>query len=185
VKANCGVQFTSKLNGNVCLDHFLFYYSWGWMRMGPLGTPAASGPILPASDIRWWVWSSRWNEDWEGNMKYSEKTYPITALSTINPTLRDVRRNWFVVVEIRPVTAWAEIRVFSFILSAYIKELVQLCRLYDSPVGPADGLERSHEEKICAPTDNRTPVFREVTICSAGWLTPTHTLRYSTLKTHK
>jgi hypothetical protein len=42
--------------------------------------------IVPAPDDGWWwVWSSRRN-DWRGNRKYSEKSWPNTALSITNPT---------------------------------------------------------------------------------------------------
>jgi hypothetical protein len=48
---------------------------------------------VPAPDDRWWsVWSSRWNENWEGKPKYSEKTYPSATLSTTNPTWSDLGR---------------------------------------------------------------------------------------------
>jgi hypothetical protein len=44
-------------------------------------------PIVPAPDDRWeWLWSSWWNEDWQGKPKYSEKTCPNATLSTTNPT---------------------------------------------------------------------------------------------------
>jgi hypothetical protein len=34
----------------------------------------------------WWVWNSRWNENWQDKLKYSEKTCPTATLSTTNPT---------------------------------------------------------------------------------------------------
>jgi hypothetical protein len=37
------------------------------VRLSPLGTSATNWPIVPASDDRWWVWCSRWNENWQGN----------------------------------------------------------------------------------------------------------------------
>jgi hypothetical protein len=44
-------------------------------------------PIVPAPDDRWgWLWSSWWNEHWQGKPKYSEKTCPSATLSTTNPT---------------------------------------------------------------------------------------------------
>jgi hypothetical protein len=37
-------------------------------------------PVAPASDDDgWWVWSSRWNENWQGKPKYSEKSCPSVA----------------------------------------------------------------------------------------------------------
>jgi hypothetical protein len=70
----------------VCLSQSFFFwgggvrihYYWGhyW-------------PIAPAPDDEWWlVWSSRWNE-WQGELKYSEKTCPSATLSTTNPTRPD------------------------------------------------------------------------------------------------
>jgi hypothetical protein len=50
-------------------------------------------PIVPAPDDRWgWLWSSWWNEDWQGKPKYSEKTCPSATLST-NPTWPDPGSN--------------------------------------------------------------------------------------------
>jgi hypothetical protein len=40
-------------------------------------------------DVRWWwwwVWSSWWNENWQGKMKYLEKSCPSATSSTKNPT---------------------------------------------------------------------------------------------------
>jgi hypothetical protein len=41
----------------------------------------------------WWMWSSRWNENWQGKPKYSEKTYPSATLSTTNLTWPDLGSN--------------------------------------------------------------------------------------------
>jgi hypothetical protein len=35
------------------------------------------------------MWNDLWNENWQGNLKYSEKTYPNETLSVINLTSRD------------------------------------------------------------------------------------------------
>jgi hypothetical protein len=37
-------------------------------------TPTAIGTVVPASDDDRLLWSSRWDENWQGNPKYSEKT---------------------------------------------------------------------------------------------------------------
>jgi hypothetical protein len=70
------------------VDFFIFYFidSWCGLRLSPLGTSATIWPIVPAPDDRWWVWSSRSNENWQGKPKCSEKTCPSTTLSTTNPT---------------------------------------------------------------------------------------------------
>jgi hypothetical protein len=44
-------------------------------------------PIVPAPDNRWWwLWKNWWNKDWQGKLKYLEKTCPSATLSTTNPT---------------------------------------------------------------------------------------------------
>jgi hypothetical protein len=53
------------------------------------GTSATNWAIVPAPGYRWWMWSSRWNENWQGKPKYSEKSYP-SATSTTYPTWPDV-----------------------------------------------------------------------------------------------
>jgi hypothetical protein len=50
----------------------LFIISCGGVRLSPLGTSVTIWPIVPAPDDRW-VWSSRWNENWQGKPKCSEK----------------------------------------------------------------------------------------------------------------
>jgi hypothetical protein len=67
--------------------------SWGGVRLSPLGTSATNWPIVPAPDDRWWMWSSRWNKNWHGKPKYSEKTCPSSTLSTTNPTWPDLGSN--------------------------------------------------------------------------------------------
>jgi hypothetical protein len=72
------------------------WWDWHWyslpkllvegVRLSPLGTSATNWPIVPALDDRWWVWISRWNENWQGKPKCSEKTCPSATLSTTNPT---------------------------------------------------------------------------------------------------
>jgi hypothetical protein len=63
------------------------------MRLSPLGTSAINWPIVPAPDNRWWVWSSRWNENWQGKPKYSDKTRPSATSCTTNPTCPDLGSN--------------------------------------------------------------------------------------------
>jgi hypothetical protein len=76
----------------------VFLVSCGGASLSPLGTLASIWPIVPARDDRWWwVWSSRWNENWQGKPKYSEKTCSNATLSTTNPTWSEL-------------TAWAMAR---------------------------------------------------------------------------
>jgi hypothetical protein len=74
----------------------LTYLSSDGVRLSPLGTSTSIWPNVPAPDDRWWwwwLWSSRWNENWQGNPKYSEKTYPTATLSITNPTRCDLGSN--------------------------------------------------------------------------------------------
>jgi hypothetical protein len=63
------------------------------VRLSPLGTSAINWPIVPAPNERWWMWSSRWNEYWQGKPKYLQKTCPSATLSAINPTWPDLGSN--------------------------------------------------------------------------------------------
>jgi hypothetical protein len=64
------------------------------MRVSPLGTSATVWPIVPApDDTWWWMWSSWWNENWQGKPKYSEKTCPSAILSATNPAWPDLGSN--------------------------------------------------------------------------------------------
>jgi hypothetical protein len=70
----------------------IVFFSWGGVRLSPLGTSATNWPIVPAQDDRW-VSSICWNENWQGKPKYSEKTCHSATLSTTNPTLPDLGSN--------------------------------------------------------------------------------------------
>jgi hypothetical protein len=64
-----------------------FFFSCGRVRLSPLGTSATNWPIVPAPDDRWWwLWSSRWNENWQRKPKYSEKICRSDTSFTTNPT---------------------------------------------------------------------------------------------------
>jgi hypothetical protein len=63
------------------------------VRLSPLGTAVTVWPIVPAPDDRWWLWSNRWNTNWQGKPKYFEKTCPSATLSTTNPTCPDAGSN--------------------------------------------------------------------------------------------
>jgi hypothetical protein len=67
--------------------------SWGGVRQSSIGTSATNWPTAPAPSGRWWVWSSRWNENWQEKPKYSDKTCPSATLSTTNPTWTDLGSN--------------------------------------------------------------------------------------------
>jgi hypothetical protein len=85
----CQRERRSKTDGIIIIFYII---SWGGVRLSPLGTSATNCPIVPARDNRWWwwVWSCRWNKNWQGKPKYSEKTCSNATLSTTNPTWPDV-----------------------------------------------------------------------------------------------
>jgi hypothetical protein len=69
---------------------FLFLVRWDWVSW----YCGHYWPIVPASDDRrWWLCRYWWNEDWQGKLKYSEKTCPSGTLSTTNPTWLDLDLN--------------------------------------------------------------------------------------------
>jgi hypothetical protein len=75
---------------NLRVCHQIHHYkvclvSCGGVRLSPLSTSVTHWSIVPAPNDTW-VWSSRWNENWQGKSKYSEQTCPNDTLSTTNPT---------------------------------------------------------------------------------------------------
>jgi hypothetical protein len=69
-----------------CIVFFFFSFS-GWGGAESTWYVGHCWPNVPAPDDRWWwLWSSPWNEDWQGKPKYSEKNCPSATLSTTNPT---------------------------------------------------------------------------------------------------
>jgi hypothetical protein len=68
---------------------YISFLSHG-VRLSPLGTSAIVWPTVPAPDDRWWwMWSNRWNENWQRKPKYLEKTCPSVTLSTTDSTWSD------------------------------------------------------------------------------------------------
>jgi hypothetical protein len=62
----------------------------GGVRLSPLGTSATVWSIVPAPDDRWWwMWSCRWNENWQGKPKTSSSA----NFSNTNPTWPDLGSN--------------------------------------------------------------------------------------------
>jgi hypothetical protein len=59
----------------VCnLDSFLGV-RWDWVHL-------VRRPLI---GLWWWMWSSRWNENWQGKPKYSEKTCPSATWPDLGP----------------------------------------------------------------------------------------------------
>jgi hypothetical protein len=60
------------------------------------GSTRHRGHLLSYYACSGWLWGwriIRWNEDWQGKPKYSEKTYPSATLSTTNSTWPDPGSN--------------------------------------------------------------------------------------------
>jgi hypothetical protein len=82
----------SRAYRNTVVHLYLLTYivSWGGVWLSPLCTSATNWPIVPAPDNRWWVWSSRWNENLLGKPKHSVETCPRATFSTTNPSWADL-----------------------------------------------------------------------------------------------
>jgi hypothetical protein len=84
---------TSALKPKLCTGVVVSFSFSGWSETESTWYVGHCCPIIPASDDRWWLWSSWWNEDWQRKPKYSEETYPSATLSTTNPTWPDLGSN--------------------------------------------------------------------------------------------
>jgi hypothetical protein len=86
----CTLQEIFSFNQVRCFFPFLwtlftlFFFSWGGVRLNKLGTSATKWHIVTAPNHRWWMWSSRWNENWRGKPKYREKPGPAPLCPQIS-----------------------------------------------------------------------------------------------------
>jgi hypothetical protein len=78
--------------------------------LSPLGTSATNWPIVPLPDDRWWVWSSRWKENWQGITKYSKKSAPVPLCPPQIPHDLTRARTRTIAEGSRRLTAWAMAR---------------------------------------------------------------------------
>jgi hypothetical protein len=86
---------TACIFGNVVIIIFLFAHSGGGGGV-QTGSTRHRGHLLSYCTCLGWLWGwriIRWNEDWQGKPKYSEKTCPSATLSTTNPTRPDQGSN--------------------------------------------------------------------------------------------
>jgi hypothetical protein len=86
-----------------------FLVSWGGVRLCPIGTSTTNWPIVPAPDVRW-MWSSQWNQNWQGKQKYSEKPTPVPLYQPQIPRDLTWARTRAAAVGSRRLTAWAMAR---------------------------------------------------------------------------
>jgi hypothetical protein len=85
----------------------VFIFSYG-VRLSPLGTAATVWAIVPAPDDRWCrMWSSLWNENWQGKSKYSGKTSPVQLCPLQIPHNLTRTRTRSSALGSRRLTAWA------------------------------------------------------------------------------
>jgi hypothetical protein len=69
-------------------------HEWWSLQLPPQQCTNVAVVFLFVSDDRWWwMRSNRWNKDWKGKPKYSEKTCSSATLSTTNPTQPDLSSN--------------------------------------------------------------------------------------------
>jgi hypothetical protein len=77
-----------------------------------------------------WLWRSRWNVDWQGKLKFSEKTCP-SATFVHHKIPHDQIRLWTraAAVGTRRLTVWAMARPQLFLPWSLIRVLVWLCNV--------------------------------------------------------
>jgi hypothetical protein len=101
--------------------------SWGGVRLSPLGTSVTNWPIVPnPDDMWWWMWSSRWNENWP--LCPPQIPHDLTWARTRAATVGS-----------RRLTAWAmamktyaEVDVYSFMYS-YIRQQMNVTGYLHDP----------------------------------------------------
>jgi hypothetical protein len=76
------------------------------VRLSPLGTVATIGLLYQPQMTDDGDWSNRWNEDWQGKLKYLEKTCRSATLSTTNPTCPDLGSKRTATVGSQQLTTW-------------------------------------------------------------------------------
>jgi hypothetical protein len=87
--SHCSSPWASKyLFCHSLFSSFMRYGETVHLTLRPL-----TGPLYQPRMIKWWVWSSRWNENKQGNPKYSDKSCPSATLFTKNLTLLDLGSN--------------------------------------------------------------------------------------------
>jgi hypothetical protein len=95
------------------------------VKLRPLGTLATNWSIVPVPDDRWWwMWSSRWNENWQWKPNYSGKTCPsVTFPPQILHDLTSAGTR-AAAVGSRRLTAWA---INIVIGNALYKSVLKIC----------------------------------------------------------
>lgn len=81
----CGLLFLPVIFSEVLLLCFYLLFLWSGVRLGLIGMLATNWCIIAALDDRW-VWSIRWNENWQEELKCLERTYPSDFLFNSNLT---------------------------------------------------------------------------------------------------
>jgi hypothetical protein len=83
--------------GPIRVTHFFFFLILRIVGGGvQTGSTRHRGHLLSYCACPGWLWgwrTIRWNEDWQGKPKYSEKTCPSATFSTTNPTWPDPGSN--------------------------------------------------------------------------------------------
>jgi hypothetical protein len=100
--------FIKKGGGISWTVYLLLFCLWDYWHCGH------SWPIVTASGDKWrWLWRSRWNVDWQGKPKFSEKTCPsATIVHHKIPHDQSRVRTRAAAVGSRRLTAWAMMRPF-------------------------------------------------------------------------
>jgi hypothetical protein len=90
VTGNCAItminfMLTKRFIYIDCCFHFCFCCCYA-------GTSAICA-IIPVPADKWEKWSSWWNENWQGKLKYLDNTCPSSTVSTTNPRWTDLELN--------------------------------------------------------------------------------------------
>jgi hypothetical protein len=88
----------------------VFFSFLGWVETESTWYFGHYWPIVPAPDDRWWMWRSRWNGNWQGKRKYSEKTCPVPLSPPQIPHDMTWAGTRAAAVGSRRLTAWAMAR---------------------------------------------------------------------------
>jgi hypothetical protein len=90
----------------------LFLFSWGEVRMSPLGTSATNWPIVPAPDVRRWWWMGTFGGTRIGRGSGSTRVKPAPVPLCPSQIPHDLAfdRTLAAGVKIRRLTAWNTVR---------------------------------------------------------------------------
>jgi hypothetical protein len=85
-----------------------------------LGTSVTNWLIVPAPNDKWWMWSSRWNQNWQGNRSTRRKPAPVPLCPPQIPHDMTWPGTQVAAVGTRRITSWAMARPWASFLGFYV-----------------------------------------------------------------